>query len=306
MCIAPHLTQIIVNPQAGAGHGRQLWPQILQWLVEQGAEARLAMPDSVATAVQLLKQLPPRSRVVVVGGDGTLNGLLPQLLAGQHSLGLVACGSGNDSARAWGLHRLPWRQALSLALHGTVGPIDVGCLQRGDQLDYFLSSLTVGFDSAVCARTLQGSTRLRGLPRYLWATLGELAALRRWEMTVELDGQRLHQGACLLASVLNTPTYASGMAAVPHALVDDGQLNLLLAGDFNRWRTAQMLPLLLAGRHLGHAGVLSQAFVRASYRTEPACPLAVDGEFLGASARFDVLVLKAALNVVRAPSRHGL
>ena len=118
------------------------------------------MPDTVLQALARLQLLPRSSRVGVVGGDGTLNQLLPALLAGKHTLGLVPCGSGNDTARALGRHHAPWAPALAHALRGPASLMDAGqaVFQTVDATLTvpFLSSFTVGFDSAVGLRELNG------------------------------------------------------------------------------------------------------------------------------------------------------
>lgn len=82
-------------------------------------------------ALDLLMRCEPGSRVVAVGGDGTVNRWLPALRARRLELGLVPLGSGNDLARTLGPHRWPWPRAL--ALRGPARPMDVG-LRRGQGL----------------------------------------------------------------------------------------------------------------------------------------------------------------------------
>jgi diacylglycerol kinase (ATP) len=168
----------------------------------------------------------------------------------------VPYGSGNDCARAWGLHKLSWQDALAFALQGDTSTIDLGRVKLNHrEFHYFHSSLAVGFDASVGNRALAGPKFLRGLPRYLLATLRELVHLKNWPLKVKANGEVVHEGHCLLASTLNTPTYGGGMPAVPHAMVNDGQLNLLVGGSFNRWQTLLMLPRLLIGKHLGHSRI---------------------------------------------------
>ena len=88
---------------------------------------------------------------------------------------------------------------------------------------------------------------------------------------------------------------------MPHAAIDDGQLNLLLAGRFGRAATALMLPRLLAGWHLGHPRVHTQAFSQLRLRSNSPVPLAADGEYLGETQELELHVLAAALPVVRGP-----
>jgi diacylglycerol kinase family enzyme len=238
--------------------------------------------------------------VVVVGGDGTLNQMLPALLHGGHEVGLVPYGSGNDCARAWGLHRLSWQQALAHAIHARSSSIDVGRIEiEKKAIHYFHSSLAVGFDASVGNRALAGPQFLRGLPRYLLATLRELAHLKNWYLKVEVDGLLIHEGPTLLASALNTPTYGGGMPAVPHALINDGQLNLLVGGRFNRLQTLLMLPRLLIGKHLGHPRIQCHACSNATISNASLVPVAADGETLGFAAHIEVTCLPNALQVVK-------
>jgi diacylglycerol kinase (ATP) len=294
---------ILINPHAAGGRARKLQHPIQAWcdaLPAQSEQPLIASPESIEIALALVSELPHPTRVVVVGGDGTLNQMLPVLLHGGHEVGLVPYGSGNDCARAWGLHRLSWQQALAHALHARSSSIDVGRIELEKKaIHYFHSSLAVGFDASVGNRALAGPQFLRGLPRYLLATLRELAHLKNWYLKVEVDGLLIHEGATLLASALNTPTYGGGMPAVPHALINDGQLNLLVGGRFNRLQTLLMLPRLLIGKHLGHPRIQCHPCSNATISNTSVVPVAADGETLGFAAHIEVTCLPNALQVVK-------
>jgi diacylglycerol kinase (ATP) len=239
---------------------------------------------------------------VLIGGDGTVHQMLPALVEHACELALVPLGSGNDSARALGVAKLDWQTALAHALRAPAAPMDLGRCKADGRSFWFASSLTAGFDSAVGDRAIRGPTFLRGLPRYLWATLGELAFLRHWPMTITLDGRTLHDGPVLFASVLNTPSYGSGMPVVPQARIDDGRLDLLLAGPFSRVGTSLMLPRMLAGRHLGHPMVQIEPFTTLEVHTPVDVPLAGDGEPAGTARAWHISVQPGALLVVRGPA----
>jgi diacylglycerol kinase (ATP) len=102
-----------------------------------------------------------------------------------------------------------------------------------------------------------------------------------------------------LASALNTPTYGGGMPAVPHALINDGQLNLLVGGRFNRLQTLLMLPRLLIGKHLGHPRIQCHACSNATISNASLVPVAADGETLGFAAHIEVTCIPNALQVVK-------
>jgi len=129
--------------------------------------------------------------------------------------------------------------------------------------------------------------------------LRELHSLRNWPLHVQADGQLVHEGVCLLASSLNTSTYGAGMPAVPHALIDDGHLNLLLASQFNRLQTLLMLPRLLTGTHLSHARIKCAPFKSALIKSAANVPVAADGETLGDARDIKLQVMPQALQVVK-------
>jgi diacylglycerol kinase family enzyme len=195
---------------------------------------------------------------------------------------------------------MSWQQALAHALYSKSSAIDLGRIELDKKaIHYFHSSLAVGFDASVGHRALTGPKFLSGLPRYLLATVRELTNLKNWPLKVEVDGLLTHEGATLLASVLNTPTYGGGMPAVPHALINDGQLNLLVGGRFNRLQTLLMLPRLLIGKHLGHPRIQCHACSNASIGNTTLVPIAADGETLGFATHIQVTCLPKALQVVK-------
>lgn len=296
---------VLLNPHAAGGRAAALAAPMQAWLRTHAPHAEWHTGHDAAAARRKLQSLPHQSRVVVVGGDGTLNQLLPALLEGEHTLALVPFGSGNDSARALGLYKAAWPAALAHALGASASSVDIGELQfsnaDGEHRIPFFSSCTAGFDSSVGLRALQGPRWLRGLPRYLLATVRELIHLRNWQVQVQADAQPVHAGAVLFASVLNTPSFGSGMPAVPHARVDDGRLDLLVAGRFDRLSTLAMLPRLLAGSHLGHARVHTRPFASLQLSSADPIALATDGEYRGEALEVRVVVRPAALHVVRGP-----
>jgi len=330
----------LLNPHAQGGRLRRHAPALALAVAQRAPAARWAVPETLPQALDLLHALPRGSRVVALGGDGTVNRWLPALLERGHMLGLVPMGSGNDLARALGVFGLHWTEALECALTSAAVPMDVGMVEvpagegpagvedpgtahhpRAEPLRApFLSSLAVGFDASVGLRALCGPRWLRGQPRYLWATLQELVHLRSWGLRIECDGgapdgegERLGsgspgqgdaastwQGRVLLASTLNTRSYGSGMPAAPHACIDDGRLELLRAQAMGRAGVLTLLPRLLRGTHLADRRVSLQTFQTLQVQAEDPVPLAVDGEFLGEFSRFAVRVLPGGLQVVRA------
>ncbi len=289
---------VVLNLRAAGGRTARLEAPLREALKRHHPGVALHATLSISEARRAVAAAPRGERIVVVGGDGTLHQLLPALLEGAHTLALIPAGSGDDSARALGLRGLPWARAMSRALTGEALAVDIGWASTEHEERPFFSSLAAGFDAAVAQRASAAPGWLRGLPRYLLATLREVAALRSFDLRVALDDEPLHEGAALFASAFNTASYGAGMPAMPEARIDDGRLHLLLAGRFGRVATLAMLPRLLLGRHLGHARVKHAAFEKLRIESTTSLPLAADGETMAGAQRITVRVGQGVLRVV--------
>lgn len=301
-------TLMLLNPKAGGGRGRKLLREIEASLAVARQRPMFFMTDDVRGARKLVDAMPAGSRIIIAGGDGSVQQLLPSLVGGGHTLALVPVGSGNDTARALGVAGKNWRSALELALQGTTSMMDLGEISfveaggRHERRSLFISSLAAGFDAAVTARVAGVPGWLTGLPRYLVATLAELAALRRFPVQISTDGHGQHDGDVLLASSLNTPTYGAGMPIAPAASDSDGQLDLMLAEGMGLLRVLRLLPAMLAGRHIGRPGVHHLRFTDLEASAGAPLPIAADGEYLGEVSSLRVTVRPGLLSVVRRPA----
>ena len=289
---------VLLNPNAGGGRALRFEPDIRARIRTEYPGVRFVVTESIQAAHALIGDTSSDSRIVLVGGDGTVNRVLPAVLGSERELAIVPLGSGNDIARALGLFKLTWQQALAHSMTAPVSRMDVGQVEYDDRTVPFLACCTSGFDSAVALRALNGPRWLRGLPRYLLATLRELAAFRMWNLTVHAEGKPLRAGLALFASALNSPTFGSGIPIAPRASINDGLLDLIVAGRFSRATTLVMLPKLLVGRHLPDARIHTSTFSEMQIDAQPSVPLAVDGEYIGEASTLKVRVLPAALKVV--------
>jgi diacylglycerol kinase (ATP) len=295
-------TLLVLNPHAG--RGRQA-----PWVRAQAARAAarglvLHEADDPAAAEQAVRALPAGSRVIVAGGDGSVQRLLAALVDGGHELALLPAGHGDDLARALGLRGLRPAAALQRALHGRARPLDLGRvtpLEPAAAPAWFASSLCAGLDAAIASRAARSEgSRWPGSLRYLGATLQEIRRLQVVHLQLRADGRPVHDGDALFAAVLNTATYGAGLPAAPRARPDDGQLDLVVAGAFTRWGVLGMLPRLMLGRHGSHPRVRLLPVEVLQARAAQPMPLAVDGEPLAAASGWQVQVHGQALRAVAA------
>jgi diacylglycerol kinase (ATP) len=286
---------IIVNPIAGNGRAHGLTPRIEAWLRERGVTARLMETRERGHAERLAAAAGDlgHQRVVVVGGDGTIQEVINGLLADgrssndvRPSLGLVPGGTGNDLVRDLLLPLEPLA-ALSVALGEMTRAIDIGRATNGaGEVRHFHAAGGVGFDAKV-AHTMYGH-RLpwqKGRIGYFLSTFVELMRFRNRAISVQADdgaGTTTSERVCLLVAFANGAFYGGGMQICPGAEIGDGMLDICLAGDLSRWEALRLLPGIYRGAHVGHPKVEFLRVSAVTFGGDSSTLAHLDGEPFGA------------------------
>lgn len=283
---------VIVNPAAGRGQVGLRIAEIQSLLHRRGLEGPL-VTEGPGHATLLARQAPPGSRVVAVGGDGTVHEVLQGLVGSDKILGVVPIGSGNDFARLAHLHRLDLPHSLQVALEGPPERFDLGEVNGYP----YGASLGIGLDAAVARAALKAPTFLRGMPRYLYSLFGVLKDLELPYLELEVDGEQVYAGPSLLAAAMNGKTYGGGIPITPWAEPQDGLLALLVAGPFSRLGVLSILPRTLFGRHVGHPRIHRFQGATLRLRFDRPVPAHADGELLEPQSLYEVRVLPKALQV---------
>lgn len=292
---------LLVNPTAGAGRGARTGAATLDRLRRRGHDVRVlesavpgaSSPGRDAVGAALARRTPGLTPddvdgLVVVGGDGTVHAGL-QLTAGTDlPLGIVPAGSGDDVAASLGLPRRDVDgsvRALEDAL--ARGPRRVDAVLAGTPGDasgtWFAGVLSCGFDAAVNARA--NAMRGGGRARYLRAVAAELGRFAPYGYRLTLD-DAVWESAGTLVAVANAPRFGGGIRIAPGAVLDDGLLDVVVAGPFTRRGVAAVLPGAYLGRHVRHPAVqvlrTRSVLIEADPRWGGPPPVAfADGERLG-------------------------
>jgi diacylglycerol kinase family enzyme len=101
----------------------------------------------------------------------------------------------------------------------------------------------------------------------------------------------------VLAAFANTPVYGGGMKIAPQAQIADGQLDLCVIRDLNKFKLFCLFPTVYFGKHVGMEEV--QYSRTAGLRIETARPLDVyaDGEYV-CQTPIEVRSVTQALRVI--------
>lgn len=257
---SPRLRRVglVVNPTSGRGRAVPTADALSGLLTESAHEVVDLSATTGAEAEHRARDAVAGGRIdvlAVVGGDGTVNlGTNVCALTGI-PMAVVACGSGDDSARALGLPRDSPAGMAALITAGKVRTIDAG--RRSDVPGgagrWWLGVLGAGFDSVVNERAIR-MRRLHGRARYLAALARELPTFRGIPYAVEWDGERVETQAMLVA-VANGPSFGSGMLVCPDARLDDGLFDVLILHRIGMGEFLRVFPKVFSGGHVGHPAV---------------------------------------------------
>jgi diacylglycerol kinase (ATP) len=238
--------KLIYNPKAGRGRARRHVRTVEEYLRSRGARVDCEPSTGPADLVRVASESSRGTydRVVVCGGDGTLNLAVREFDLGRGTLALIPTGSGDDFARVMGIPRNVMR-ACDVAIEGRVREVDVA-LANGIR---YLGVAGLGFDSEVAELANQKVKFLRGSAVYLYAILRVLPRFNPHRVQLHAGGAE-REIEMMFAAVGNTRQYGGGIRITPDAVVDDGLLDLCLVHRTSRIELLKTLPKAYSGAHV--------------------------------------------------------
>lgn len=296
--------KLIYNPAAGRYPSWILAERAASVLREEGWQVSIEKTQSGEHIADLAESSASEGidALFVVGGDGSVNRALPGLINTQTALGVLPAGTANVWAQELGLPGLSWTRWMALEesarrLAGArVAQADVGFCNGIP----FLLWAGIGLDAFIVQR-LEPRTQLEkrfAVVHYVASAAWNASMWRGMNLKVRTDGEQA-SGHFLLAVVSNVHLYAGGYAELsPHALLDDGVMDLWLCEGENWEDTVQLAWDLWSGRHLKSDRVERIPFRRAVFESDTPLFLQVDGEPVQGVGRALIEVKNKALRIL--------
>lgn len=304
----------IINPASAYGKTKTKLKTIIKEIKRQKSDARILETYHTLHATSLAKEALKNGveRIVVVGGDGTLNEVVNgffdaegRLWNDQASLAIVPSGSGSDFIRNM-QKRENLSEAIEFALEAEGKLSDIGFVEAHDAMGrkvsrYFINVSSLGL-SGLVAGFMRTMTRNFG-PKaaYFFSTVKAIRALE--PQTVVLtddDGKEQRIDNCCLVSFANGRYYGSGMKIAPYAELDDGLLDVIGIRDLSVSFFLTHGYRVYQGTHLDLNNVVSSRNKAYNVRALGIEPMYIetDGElFAQLPARY--LVKHKAISIVR-------
>ena len=244
---------LLINPNSGNGRGEKVGRIVEEELAALDVEYIDISANSAMQSQENLKRRLVSSQsfegLFLVGGDGTLNIAIQELVKTSLGVALIPAGTGNDFARTLNLNLKDPRQLISFYLSNKPALVDVG--KVGER--YFVDVLSTGFDSMVNERA-NTMHRIKGRAKYNLSILLVLSTFKPKNYEFSIDGLSFESKAMLIA-VSNGISYGGGMKVTPDAKIDDGFFDILILTPVSRFDFLRVFPKVFSGKHITHPAV---------------------------------------------------
>lgn len=263
--------------ESGNLSGERLRRILLDSFGKRGLRPHLLFTQGPGDAMRWAAELAQKktSLVVVAGGDGTVNEVVNGIAGTETTLGVIPSGTGNSFAIELGIP-FSIEEAVSVIRRGRVRSVDIGRAGRR----FFAMAAGISFDTRVIKNVKPHLKRALGALSYLLQGVLESTRYPFPVLEVESEDASIRTSG-FLAIVSNARFYGGYFQPAPHALVDDGLLDVLVMKRKRFWELVNYLIAMRQGRILEVEGVETFTCRRVRISSDPPVSVHVDAEIAG-------------------------
>lgn len=286
----------IVNKQAKSGSAGKVWSKAEDILRAMGVDYRVFCTMYKNHAMELagrISRLPDEDkRIVVVGGDGTINEVVNGITDFEHvSLSVIPTGSGNDFARGLKLPKDPEEGLRNILNCKKEEWMDLGQITcpECDLTRLYAISAGVGMDALVCKKTNTSNIKKvlnaihLGKLSYIILTIQSLFTMTTEDAKVIINNaeRKLKINNLIFLASMNFFAEGGGVPMAPGASAFDGEISLCAFSNVSKWRAFTLLPVLVMAKHEKLKAVDMLNCKKLEIITDGAMAVHTDGEYQG-------------------------
>lgn len=272
-------TRLIVNPVSGRDQAADQLPAVNERLRSAFGDVEIVMTVGEGDGEDVARRAAEEGcrRIVVAGGDGTLNEALNGVAAAgaldETVFGVIPLGTGNDFAAVLGLPEDPVDAAGRVAA-GQERRVDLGVLLER----VFVNASAGGFIAEVSDALTPGLKTVAGRMAYLIAGAGVLMDFEPAVAEARFGGEVLPPKRYQLFVVCNGQTIGGGHRVAPRARLDDGLLDVCLVEASTTTEFVTLLRRISNGEHLDDPLVTYRQFREGELSFDRVIKVNTDGE----------------------------
>ena len=238
--------------------------------------------DSIDDAIKLKERFKNTKDIITsVGGDGSINLILNDLVNTDNILAFIPYGTGNDFNRVF-------MQEYDNGIH----ELDIVRINNR----YFINVACFGIDADIANddRYIHNKWIPESM-RYNAGVVHHFLTYKGRKMKVEYDGKSIEQYFTTVV-VANAKYYGGGYKVAPNSLMDDGLLDVYLVDKLNKINMAKIILSMKDAGHLNNPSLKAFKTDKIIITSDHPFKANIDGESLE-SDRFEIEVINKGIKV---------
>ena len=260
----------------------QIVEQLKKASEEFGRSYEIVISDTVKEALDLKDRFQETEDIVTaIGGDGSINNILNQIVGTKNILSYIPIGTGNDFYRA-NLEDLE------------DGIRDVDIIRINDR--YFINVACFGIDADIAND--EKFIHNRFIPesmRYNAGVVYHFLTYKPRKIKIEC-GDRVIEKELTTAVVGNAKYYGGGYKVSPYGKIDDGVMEIYLVDRLNKAKMANIILSMKNAGHLKNPALHSLTGNKVIISSDQPFGANIDGETLR-SDRFELELIPKAIKL---------
>lgn len=304
----------VVNQTGGSGKAALIWQQAKEILDSRGVEYKAYITERAHHATELASMISSLEdediRLVVAGGDGTINEVLSGITDFEKiRFGVIPVGSANDFATGMGLSSDPMKVLSDIISDRPERRMDIGraILPDGESRIFGISA-GIGMDAIVCKKALTSKIKVflnrigLGSLTYVVLTLITLLGMKYTDVKMKFykgdDVTEMVIPRLIFAGMMNMPIEGGGVPMAPDAKYDDGMLTICAAHSVNRFLSIGKLVKVLKKKHPTDKHFIIRDFEKVEISAEEPMVVHTDGEYAGDVSELVIETLPGRLRLI--------
>lgn len=263
---------LLYNPLSRNGKNPKFIEKIAKHLRKSGNAVVSYSLLSIDNVDSFLSGCAETDRIIIVGGDGTINRLANVIatLDIKQDIFMYQAGTGNDFVRSLKTKAkiVPIKKYLSI----------LPSVHFHDQERLFLNGAGAGLDGFI-GHLVNTSKYKKNKLNYFRHAFEGFAKFKPISATLNVDGVEFKEPKLWFASMMNSPFFGGGMKIAPKANRNEKKLQLVMVKDVPKWVLILIFPTIYLGWHVifkrwvkvMNADVISIVFDKPTY-------LQIDGD----------------------------
>lgn len=284
---------VIANPKAGTQGKGKLLQSIDDSLAKAGISHEVFETTHAGHAEEIAKSYANKAtKVIAVGGDGTVNEVGRALIGSTTALAIIPCGSGNGLARDL---QIPMRKASAIktAIDGEIKAIDHGTINGKP----FFCTCGTGFDASVSMSFADAGKR--GVITYIEKALTGWLNYKPTTYRLIINDEKPITVKAFLIACANAAQYGNNAFIAPQASIDDGLMNVTIVEPFSTIDIPALVIQLFTKTIDKSSNIKTFSCERLRIETSrEENPAHYDGDPVMLGQTIDIDIVKGGLNVV--------